>query len=76
MNRAEIPIAIEVRFINYSPKKRMRTAGAHITTSESILFQLLGDASHEKFKLISGLVKETIPTTKETLNRLLLHANM
>ena len=38
-------------------EKRMRQAGAIITTAESVLFELLKSADHPKRKEIQGLIK-------------------
>lgn len=36
--------------------QRMRAAGAQITTSESLIFELMKDSKHENFKPISGII--------------------
>lgn len=36
----------------------MEQAGAFITTTESLVFMLLGGAAHPQFRAISGLIKE------------------
>merc|ERR1712093_320794 len=51
--------------------KRMRDAGALVTTSESILFQLIDDAAHPAFRSLAGLVKESKDTTKSALEHLI-----
>ncbi|KAK4331921.1 Isochorismatase-like protein [Rhodotorula toruloides] len=64
-NGDEVGIAIKVRM------KRMRDAGAQITTSESILFQIMQDAAHPGFKAMAGLVKEHKEMTKDALEKLI-----
>ncbi|RDW65470.1 isochorismatase-containing protein-like protein [Coleophoma crateriformis] len=60
-NPQEIPIALA----------RLRAAGAVVTTSESFLYECMGDASIPEFKGIAGLVKETSAATKDTMATLL-----
>jgi len=60
-NKGERHIAIEA----------MRSAGARITTSESILYQLMNDASDPKFKAFVGLIKNEKEATKKSTENLL-----
>lgn len=60
-NPQEIPIALA----------RLRAAGATITTSESILYEIMGDAAIPEFKGIAKLVKETSAATKIAMETLL-----
>lgn len=41
--------------------ERMRSAGVFISTSESVIFELLGDSKHPKFKQVQPLIKESAP---------------
>ncbi|KAJ3287515.1 Isochorismatase domain-containing protein 1 [Borealophlyctis nickersoniae] len=45
-------------------------AGATITSSESILFELMGDSNHPQFRAVSGLVKEYKDKTTGALDAL------
>ncbi|KAK2762573.1 hypothetical protein FQN54_000746 [Arachnomyces sp. PD_36] len=53
-NAGERPIALA----------RCRDAGAVVTTSEGVLFEIVRDAKREGFKGVSGVVKETKEETK------------
>ncbi|XP_046857650.1 isochorismatase domain-containing protein 2-like [Xenia sp. Carnegie-2017] len=41
--------------------ERLRDSGAFVTTSESVMFALLGDAKHPNFKEVQKLVKTSAP---------------
>lgn len=43
---------------------RLRDAGAVVTSSESVMFEVMGDAKNGGFKEVSGVVKETKEETK------------
>ncbi|KAJ3013502.1 Isochorismatase domain-containing protein 1 [Thoreauomyces humboldtii] len=60
MNQGEVKIALA----------RLRAAGAAVASSESIIFQLLGDAGHPKFRDLSKLVKKHQPTSNAALDAL------
>ena len=59
-NKEEVPIAL----------RRLAQAGAVVTTSESVLFELLGDAGIPDFKAIAKLVKAKKQSTTEALQSL------
>lgn len=60
-NREEVGVALA----------RLRGAGAVITTSESWIYECMGDAGLAEFKSIVALVKETGRDTKDALAGLL-----
>ncbi|KAJ3158330.1 Isochorismatase domain-containing protein 1 [Geranomyces michiganensis] len=66
MNRAEVGISLA----------RLAAAGATVATSESILFQLLGDASHPRFKEFAKLTKKYQPQTNAALDALINNAKL
>ena len=41
--------------------QRLKQIGAIITTSEAILFQLIADKGHAKFKEVQSLIKDVAP---------------
>ena len=45
----------------YIMLQRLRAAGAFLTTSESVVFELLGDSKHASFKEVQVLVKTSAP---------------
>ncbi|XP_004439141.1 PREDICTED: isochorismatase domain-containing protein 2, mitochondrial [Ceratotherium simum simum] len=42
---------------------RMRQSGAFLSTSEGLILQLLGDATHPRFKEIQEIIKKPVPDT-------------
>ncbi|KAK8212295.1 Isochorismatase-like protein [Phyllosticta capitalensis] len=59
-NKEEVPVALA----------RLRAEGATVTTSESFLYECMGDAGIAEFKEIAKLVKETKESTSQTLEAL------
>jgi nicotinamidase-related amidase len=59
-NKEEVPIAME----------RLRAVGVQVVSSESWIFEAMGDAGIEEFKEMSGLIKEESGRTKEVLGTL------
>jgi isochorismate hydrolase len=59
-NPQEVPIAL----------RRLATAGATVTTSESFIYQMVRDASIPEFKQIAALVKETKEATAAAMKTL------
>jgi hypothetical protein len=60
-NREEVPIALA----------RLRQAGAVVTTSESWIYECMGDAGIPEFRAMVKVVKETMGDTKAALQGLL-----
>lgn len=60
-NREEIPIALA----------RLRGEGAVITSSESFMYECMGDAALGEFKDVARLVKECSAVTREVVGTLL-----
>ena len=59
-NKEEVPIALD----------RLRSEGAVVTTSESWLYECMGDAGIGEFRELSRLVREWSGRTKESLGAL------
>ena len=59
-NKEEVPVALA----------RLRAEGAVVTTSESWLYECMGDAGIAEFKQMAGLVKEYSGKTREGLQAL------
>jgi nicotinamidase-related amidase len=59
-NKEEVPIALA----------RLRHEGATVCTSESWLYECVGDAGTPEFKEIIKVVKESGPSNKEVLQKL------
>ena len=59
-NPQEVPVALA----------RLRAEGAVVTTSESFLYECMGDAGLSEFKGLASLVKEYNGKTKENLQAL------
>ncbi|KAH0603504.1 uncharacterized protein LAJ45_02652 [Morchella importuna] len=60
-NKQEVPLALA----------RLRAEGAIITSSESWIYEVMGDASIEEFRKIASVVKDTKQSTSMSLQSLL-----
>ncbi|KAL1605050.1 hypothetical protein SLS60_004593 [Paraconiothyrium brasiliense] len=60
VNKEEVPVALA----------RLRQAGAQVVTSESWMYEVMGDAKIAEFKEIIKVVKESAESTKEALQSL------
>lgn len=60
-NQQEVPIALA----------RLRAEGVIVTTSESFIFECMGDAAIPEFREVSKLIKETSSDTKTALGGML-----
>ena len=43
--------------------ERMRSMGAHINTTESVILAMVGDAAHPQFKAVQRIIKDLSPST-------------
>lgn len=59
-NKEEVPIALA----------RLRAEGAVVTTSESWLYECMGDAGIAEFRGVAGVVKEFSAKTKDVMQTL------
>ncbi|KXJ94734.1 isochorismatase [Microdochium bolleyi] len=60
-NQQEVPVALA----------RLRAEGVTVTTSESFIFECMGDAAIPEFREVSKLIKETSGDTKTALGGVL-----
>ncbi|KAK2070296.1 hypothetical protein P8C59_004802 [Phyllachora maydis] len=65
-NGEEVPVALA----------RLRQEGVRVTSSESWMYEVMGDAAIGEFKAVVGLVKETGPQTRAAMQGLLGGAKM
>jgi isochorismate hydrolase len=56
-HKEEVPVAL----------RRLESAGATISTSESVLYEIMRDASIPEFKQVAGLVRESKEATQAAL---------
>ena len=48
--------------------EHLKSVGAHITTTESVILNLLGDKNHLHFKTIQKLIKDLNPLNMNLLS--------